>query len=61
LIHLLTDVSTRLPATFKAAIETVIADCISGIDDKSTTLSFVIATGRIETYPTTWSMFTLAR
>jgi hypothetical protein len=61
LIHLLTDVSARLPTAFEATIETVIADRITGIDYKSTTLPFVITAGRIETYPTTWSMFTFAR
>jgi len=52
--------SAWLPRTLEAAIETVIADCITGIDYEPTALPFVITTGRIETYPTTWSMFTLA-
>jgi hypothetical protein len=53
--------STGLPTAFKSAIETMIANCITGINYKSTTLPFIITAGRIKTYPTTWSVFTLAR
>jgi hypothetical protein len=34
---------------------------IAAVDNESAALPFVITAGRIETYPTTWSMFTLAR
>jgi hypothetical protein len=51
--------SARLPTAFKAAIETVIADSITGIDNKATTLPFIVTANGIETNPTTWSVFTL--
>jgi hypothetical protein len=61
LAHLLADCSARLPATFKLAIETMIAYRVAAIDNKSATLSFVVTTGRIETYPTAWSLFPFTR
>jgi hypothetical protein len=49
--------SAWLPTAFKSTIETVIADSITGIDNKATTLSFVVTTDGIETDPTTGGLF----
>jgi hypothetical protein len=53
--------SAGLPTAFELAIKTMIAYCITAIDNKSATLSFVVTTGRIETYPTAWSLFSFTR
>jgi hypothetical protein len=53
--------SAWLPTAFKSTIETVIADSITGIDNKTATLSFVVTTDGIKTYPTAWSLFSLTR
>jgi len=50
-----------LPTAFEPAIKAVIAYSVSVVDNESTTLSLVITTDSIKRYPTTWSMFTLAR
>jgi hypothetical protein len=52
--------SAWLPTAFEPAIETVIADSIAGINNKATTLSFVVATDSIKANPTTWSSFTFS-
>jgi hypothetical protein len=49
--------STRLPTAFESAIETMIANSITAVNNKTTTLSFVVTAYRIETNPSTWSMF----
>jgi len=49
-----------LPTTFEAAIKAVITYSISTVDDEAAALPFIITARRIETYPTTWSMFALA-
>jgi hypothetical protein len=49
--------SAWLPTTFKSTIETVIADSITGIDNKTATLPFVVTADGIETNPTAWSGF----
>jgi hypothetical protein len=61
LAHLLADCSARLPATFKLAIETMIAYRIAAVDNKTATLAFVVTAGRIETNPPTWSVFPFTR
>jgi hypothetical protein len=38
----------------------MVANSFAAVDNESATLAFVITARRIETYPTTWSMFTLA-
>jgi hypothetical protein len=60
LVHLLTDVSTRLPTAFEATIKTMVANSITTIHNKSATLAFIIATHGIEPNPPTWSVFTLS-
>jgi hypothetical protein len=52
--------SAWLPTCFEPAIETMITYSIAPVDNKAAALSFVVTAGRIETYPTTWGMFTLA-
>jgi hypothetical protein len=52
--------SARLPTAFKTTIETMITNCIAGINNKTATLSFVVTTNRIEADPTTWGSFTLS-
>jgi hypothetical protein len=52
--------SAGLPTTFEAAIETMITYCVSGINNKSAALSFVITANRVETNPTTWSLFSFS-
>jgi hypothetical protein len=49
--------SARLPRAFESAIEAVIANSITSVDNKSTTLTLVVTADSIETYPTAWSMF----
>jgi hypothetical protein len=58
LVHLLTDSSAGLPTAFELAIKTMITHCIAAVDDKPTTLSFIVTTQGIKTYPTAWSLFT---
>jgi hypothetical protein len=52
--------SAWLPRAFEPAVKTMIADGITTIHNKAATLSFVVTTNRIETNPTTWSVFTLS-
>jgi hypothetical protein len=52
--------SAWLPACFESAIEAMVTYSIATVDNESATLTFVVTAGRIETYPTTWSMFTLS-
>jgi hypothetical protein len=50
----------RLPTAFESAIETVITDSITAINNKSTALPFVVTANSIKPNPTTWCLFTLA-
>jgi hypothetical protein len=52
--------SARLPATFEAAIETVIADSITTVNNKPATASIIATADSIEANPTAWSSFTLS-
>jgi hypothetical protein len=61
LTHFLANCSARLPTAFKLAIETMIAYRVAAVQNKTTTLSFVITTGRIKTYPSAWSLFPFTR
>jgi hypothetical protein len=49
--------SAWLPTAFKSTIETVIADSITGIDNKATTLPFIVTANGIETNPTARGLF----
>jgi hypothetical protein len=51
---------TGLPTAFEPTVKAMITYRITGIDNESATLSFIIATDRVEADPTAWSSFSFS-